>query len=994
KKTLAPNHAKLYLFENKEDFSQGGEYPGTLITGSSNLSRAGLKGQHEINVVFRNKAYFKEGMGIFDELWEKAVVIADKDNFNIFHDEVIKHIWYEKLPSPYLMYVRVLLEYFKTEDKRKIDLPHEITEGKYMNLVYQTDAVKLALSILEKHNGVVVSDVVGLGKSIIASAIAYNLRLKTLVIAPPHLRDQWEDYSYLFNLQAKIYSSGLIEEALKNEVNDEADLIIVDEAHKYRNPDSADYGHLHQLCADKKVILLTATPFNNRPQDIFSMISLFQVPKKSTIRTVDNLSYKFHEFIKEYRAVEKAQRDKTSGKEEIKRKVGDISKRIRAMLNPVVIRRSRLDLREIKTYRDDLKIQKIEFPIVEPPKLLDYNLGKLSTLYKETLKTIAPEDKLKGFQGVRYKPTAYLKDKYKSQWAQKLNVDKNLLGQIQTNLAKFMKWMLVRRFESSIFAFEKSLSSIIKSSEFVKDYYEKLGLVPIYKKGKLPNAEELLEMAGEDLDEEFADINFGRLKGIASDTLSGFRRNLPREGGAAPAIGLEELLSKQLEKGLHLIDKNELKPNFIDDLKKDIELLKGIQKNWFSKGFPRDSKLEEFKSLLKEKLEKEPKRKIIVFTEFSDTANYIYKNVKNSFKAFKYSSEDASKNNKKIIKENFDAGSGAQKNDYDILIATDAISEGVNLHRAGIIFNYDIPFNPTRVIQRVGRINRINKKVFDRLFIYNYFPTDIGESHSRIKEISTLKMDMVHALMGEDTKFLTSEEQLNSYYKEQYDELFNDEEKSWDDEYINLIDSLKSSKPDIIKAALEIPKRTRIKRTVVQTAGALVFAQKGGEYIFKFGKTKDNIGSDASIGAMNDQYQTLSPEKALEIFSAEETEKASAVTDKFNDIYQEIKKNLFNKAPKPYYSKIKSEAAEKLKLMISKAPEKKDYLEDLITVIEKLDSLPERYLKLIKNIDFDKLEKELPRMEKEISSKYLMNLLEKADKIDEGEESLILAEEF
>ncbi len=953
KKTLDPNHAKLYLFENKEDFNQGGEYPGTLITGSSNLSRSGLKGQHEINVVFRNKAYFMEGLGIFNELWEKAVVIADKDNFNLFHDEVIKHIWYEKLPSPYLMYIRVLLEYFKTEDKRKIDLPHEITDGKYMNLKYQTDAVKLALSILEKHNGVIVSDVVGLGKSIIASAIAYNLRLKTVIIAPPHLRDQWEDYSYLFNLQAKIYSSGLIEEALENDDTDEADLIIVDEAHKYRNPDSADYGYLHQLCSNKKVILLTATPFNNRPQDIFSMISLFQVPKKSTIRTVDNLSYKFHEFIKEYRAVEKAQREKISGKDEIKRKVGDISKRIRAMLNPVVIRRSRLDLREIKAYRDDLKIQKIEFPIVKPPELLDYNLGKLSTLYKTTLTKIAPKNKLKGFQGVRYKPTAYLKEKHIDKWAKELNVDKNLLGQIQTNLAKFMKWMLVRRFESSMRSFEKSLNSIILSSEFVKDYYKKFGKIPIYKKGKLPDADALIKQAdaGEDLDGEFKNINF------------------------------EELLSKQIKKGLHLVDKTELKPNFITDLEKDIDLLKDIQKDWFSKGFPHDPKLEEFKTILKNKLKKDPARKIIVFTEFSDTANYIYKNVKDNFKAFKYSSEDASKNNKKIIKENFDAGYAAQKNDYDILIATDAISEGVNLHRAGIIFNYDIPYNPTRVIQRVGRINRINKKVFDRLFIYNYFPTDIGESHSRIKEISTLKMDMVHALMGEDTKFLTSEEQLNSYYKEQYDSLFNDEEKSWDDEYLNLIDSLKSGKSDIVKAALEIPKRTRIKRAAVQTAGALVFAQKGGEYIFKFGETKDNI-------------QTLSPEKALEIFSAEEVEKASVVTAKFNDIYQEIKRNLFNKTPKPYYSKTKNEAVEKLNLIMDKIPGKKDYIEDLITVIKNLDALPERYIKMIKKVDFDNLNKDFSNLEKEISIKYLMNLLEKSEKIDEGEESLILAEEF
>ncbi len=111
----------------------------------------------------------------------------------------------------------------------------------------------------------------------------------------------------------------------------------------------------------------------------------------------------------------------------------------------------------------------------------------------------------------------------------------------------------------------------------------------------------------------------------------------------------------------------------------------------------------------------------------------------------KYTSADATPANKDSIRANFDAGlkTSLQQDDYHILVATDAISEGYNLHRAGAIFNYDIPYNPTRVIQRIGRINRINKKVFDELYIYNYFPTDVGEAETRTKEISTLKMAMI-----------------------------------------------------------------------------------------------------------------------------------------------------------------------------------------------------------------------------------------------------------
>ena len=126
KKTLQPNHSKLYLFENKEEFTQGGEFPGTLITGSSNLSHSGLRGQHEINVVFRDE-HFKEGLDLFNDLWKDAVLIVDKNNFQDFHKNVIEKIWIDKLPSPYLLYLRVLLEYFTIAKRDSIALPSEIT---------------------------------------------------------------------------------------------------------------------------------------------------------------------------------------------------------------------------------------------------------------------------------------------------------------------------------------------------------------------------------------------------------------------------------------------------------------------------------------------------------------------------------------------------------------------------------------------------------------------------------------------------------------------------------------------------------------------------------------------------------------------------------------------------------------------------------------------------------------------------------------------------
>lgn len=950
RKTLEPNHAKLYIFENKPEFSQKGDFPGTVITGSSNLSRAGLRDRHEINVVFRDE-HFKEARELFDALWKTAVTIADKNNFEFFRKEVIEKIWFEKLPTPYLMYIRVLDEYFSIKAKGEIELPADITKNKFLNLKYQTDAVKQGLEIIKKHNGVIISDVVGLGKSIIASAITYNLKTKAIIIAPPHLCDQWDsDYRYMFNLNAKVYSSGSIEKALEEDDGEEK-IVIVDEAHKYRNENTDDYANLHKLCQGKKVILLTATPFNNRPQDIFSMIRLFQIPTKSTIRTVDNLSYRFQELIKEYKKIEKAQKEKSKTATEIKTEVNAVAKKIRDILSPIVIRRSRIDLQEIEEYRKDLALQKISFPEVKPPELATYNLGPLSNLYRQTLEEISPDSGKGGFQGVRYNPAQYLKKEHKVQYAEEFTGLKGaeavgLLEQGQANLAIFMRRLLVRRFESSIHSFRRSLDFIIHSSEKVKDYYDKLGKVPVYKKGDLPDAETLIDSTGDELE------------------------------------NIDELLASHLERGLHFIEKEKLEEKFIKELEKDIKLLKDVRKDWST--VKTDPKAEDFKAILKARLKENSKRKIIVFTEFADTAAYLGDALKTSFKAFKYSSSDSSKENKKTIRKDFDAGypTEKQENNYDILIATDAMSEGINLHRAGIVFNYDIPYNPTRVIQRVGRINRVNKKVFDKLYIYNYFPTATGEDETRTKEISTLKIAMIHALMGEDTKYLTKDEDLKSFYKEQYDKLIKDEERSWDVDYKNLLTSLRSGQPELINQADHIPPRTKIRRTAKKDkTGVLVFAQKGGEFTFSFGPSAQEACA-------------LSPEDALKLFEAKQEEKPLPLSKTFEPIYKNIKHNLFAHKSQVPFDKGKREAADKIRALKDKLPIHRDYFEDLLTVIEKLDSLPAHYLKYIRAISEKKLETDVTELLKMVPHKYLTGLLNQANKIDDGEELLILAEEF
>ena len=167
-------------------------------------------------------------------------------------------------------------------------------------------------------------------------------------------------------------------------------------------------------------------------------------------------------------------------------------------------------------------------------------------------------------------------------------------------------------------------------------------------------------------------------------------------------------------------------------------------------------------------------------------------------------------------------------------MATDTIAEGFNLNRAGAIFNYDIPYNPTKVIQRFGRINRINKKLFDEIYIYNFFPTETGEKISGTKKISQLKISMFQALFGDDTKVLTNEEELESFFAEEFRDR-DSEEKNPESYYENLIYNLRDYEPELIKEIRNLENRQRILRKTDKNLNnhVIVYAKKGDESIFR-----------------------------------------------------------------------------------------------------------------------------------------------------------------
>lgn len=449
---------------------------------------------------------------------------------------------------------------------------------------------------------------------------------------------------------------------------------------------------------------------------------------------------------------------------------------------------------------------------------------------------------------------------------------------------------------------------------------------------------------------------------------------------------VEEELNALTGKGLTLIPKDALDPNFEADLKHDIELLKTIRTEWSD--HDQDPKYDFFLGKVTRSIAQDNKRKIVVFTEFSDTADYIFEQLKKSgfARVFKYSSADANEANKNVIKTNFDAGlsQAKQADDFDIIVATDAISEGFNLHRAGVVVNYDIPYNPTRVIQRVGRINRINKKVFDELYIWNFFPTPTGEFETHTRAISTLKMDMIHSLLGEDTRIFTGEEDLKNYFAKQYnEENAKNESLSWDAKYrndwLNIKDDLK-----ILEEINAIPYRVRIGRKTGGKAGVVAFAKNGSSYVFAYGDIVENV-------------QIVSPEAALPLFDAKEEEVALETTTNFEPVYQAAKKHIFKDNTRASVDGgRKHDALNKLKLLSETHPPAKDLCLDAIRAIKDLDALPNGVLKDIGEIKLDKASPDAAytELKEMLPSKYLQDLFATADRAKESGQLMVLSEEL
>ena len=930
RKTFDPNHAKLYLFRLDEAGQLLVNAPGRFITGSSNLTRAGLLGQQEFNVEIGDYGW-EEAEAYFDELWTMAIPLSEVPERKEQILRIIRRQTQVAEITPFEAYALVLKTYLDLMEQKALrpQVKRLMEDQGYVVYRYQEEAVQQALTVLEEYGGVILADVAGLGKSVIASWLARERNGRGLVICPPSLmgdpkiRDSgWYKYLSDFGLHDwDVYSLGALDKVQEYlaTYGDDVTTIIVDEAHRFRNEDTEAYERLSQICANRGVILLTATPFNNAPSDIFALLKLFIPPGKSTLTLDEKLAARFARYNSEFRKLSYIQRYHNAGGEKqaraekyytdifelpppidlqhVRWRARALANEIRAVIEPVVIRRNRLDLKRDPMYRSEVTALS---EVADPVELFYELTTEQSLFYDRVINDYFGEDGQ--FRGAIYQPFAY-EGRHQTE-----NLEEEFIYQQQRNLYDFMRRLLVKRFESSFGAFAQSIQNFIRVHEQVLAFIENSGGRYILDRRLL---EKIYEADAEEIDAALED----------------FRQRLAEK---------EELDPRHDR--IYVINKFDDPKGFLRDIQSDLKLLKEIADHVQALDLvDKDPKGARLITAVKDILESPPKpggprRKVVIFSEYMDTVRHIAPILKRAFPGrVLVAGSDLSKAFFDDLLCNFDASypSGKQRDDYDILVATDKLSEGVNLNRAGAVINYDIPWNPTRVIQRLGRINRIGRKVFDELHIYNFFPTEQGADVVKSREIAAQKMFLIHNTLGEDARIFALDETPSP--AELFKRINRNPEEEEEESLLTAIRraffDIQQQDPDLVAHLEDFPARVKTAKANEQDE-LLVFRRKGLQLFIH--TVPDTSAEELTVRAMTLQ-------EALPHISCEAETPRLPLSSHFWPAYEKIKRYREHVLMPPSENSLLVKAENNLRSAMAKyAAELEEYLPFIQTLLRDL----------------------------------------------------------
>jgi HKD family nuclease/superfamily II DNA or RNA helicase len=726
-------HAKAYICDYGKVFDLLGKEldrheKGIAVVGSSNLTLAGLTHNTELNVIVQGNQNHQELARWFDDLWKEA------QEFDETLMQELKESWAAARVTPYDIYMKTLFALVKDrlegEEEQELLWDDDI----FLKLAsFQKVAVRQSVQMIRDFGGGFVSDVVGLGKSYIGAAIMKHFErtdhARPLVICPAALKEMWDRYNEVYQLNARVLSMGYLREddndgvtrLLKDFRYKDRDFVLVDESHNLRHPDTQRYKVVQTfLSTGRRCCFLTATPRNKSAWDVYHQIKLFHQDDRTDL-PIDPPNLK--QFFK---LIERGE------------------KKLPDLLANILIRRTRNHI--LRWYGFDAGTHE---PI-DPSRFQEYLDGKRKAYVlvggkhqffpMRQLETIvySIEDT---YQGLYQQLRGYLGKSQKGKTAKAkageltyaryglwhyVHTDKQKkepyvsLQRAGANLRGLMRVLLFKRFESSVYAFQETIRRLLAiHASFLKSIDE--GFVP----------------AGE----EAQYVLYG------SDTLE------------------EADLMDALRTVSQRYDAKDFDTDILrDHIAHDIELLKTVQKLVEPISPEKDAKLQTLKARLADRPLKGAKR--LIFTQYADTAKYLYANLNpgDRFPDMEviYSGD---KSKARIVgrfapKANPEYHFAKGEAELMTVVATDVLAEGLNLQDCDNIINYDLHWNPVRLIQRFGRIDRIGSE-HSVIFAFNFLP-EVGIEktlglyntlHNRIQEI--------HDTIGEDSSILDETERLN-----------------------------------------------------------------------------------------------------------------------------------------------------------------------------------------------------------------------------------------
>lgn len=751
-----PLHAKLYLCFREDKIN-----PIIGYLGSSNLTLSGLSLQGELNVDILDRDASNKLSKWFNDRWDDKFCIDISDELA----EIIDNSWAtDKLIHPYHIYLKIA--YHLSREARAGLSEYKVSKVFEKQLLdFQLKAVLVAAHHLNKRGGVIIGDVVGLGKTITATALAKMFEddylLETLIICPKNLVKMWEDYRHKYQLRAKIISITQAQTVLPNERRYR--VVVIDESHNLRNREGKRYKAIQEYIQlnDSKVILLSATPYNKSYLDLSNQLRLFIPDDKdlgiSPEHFIESIGGKV-QFIAKYQtpirslpAFEKS----------------EFADDWRELMRLYLVRRTRSFIKAYYTQHDEARSRKYltfadgtksYFPD-RIPKKVEYHFDandpkdQYAKLYADDVVLIInnlnlPRYGLGQDQYINQKPLV-------KPTKEELVIMQNL-GRAGARLKGFARTNLFKRLESSGYSFLLSISRHI-----LRNY---IFIYAIENNLPFPIGKQDANMLDDFLEDEDIDNTISELDKI--------NLYLKEDAYLNQAQKVYDLFANTYKNRFDWISSqlfsNNLKNILFNDSRDLLKILE-LGKDWCA---DEDRQLNALFDLVNKKHAGE---KVLIFTQFADTAKYITnelakKGVKHidcvtgdnedpTSYAYRFSPESNDK--RKEVKP---------ENEVRVLITTDVLSEGQNLQDAHVILNYDLPWAIIRLIQRAGRVDRIGQKA-DKIYCYSFLPEEGIERIIRLRSRLKSRLEQSDEVIGSpDEVFFDNQKirsQLEGLYSEQ-----------------------------------------------------------------------------------------------------------------------------------------------------------------------------------------------------------------------------------